>query len=93
MSALLKKEITFRWDDKDIWSFEDIKDTISQGPILVSPDYSRDFMIFSFTSQDTILGVLLQNYVDDYEHPVAFMSKFLGDSKLSYSIIENKSYA
>jgi hypothetical protein len=93
MSALLKKDTVFRWDDKAIKSFEDIKDAISQAPILVSPDYSRDFIIFSFASQDTIAGVLLQKDVDDHEHPIAFMSKVLRDSELNYSITEKQAYA
>jgi mRNA-degrading endonuclease RelE of RelBE toxin-antitoxin system len=80
MSELLKEDTIFRWDDKAIKSFEDIKDAISQAPILVSPDYSRDFIIFSFASQDTIAGVLLQKDVDDHENPIAFMSKVLRDS-------------
>jgi hypothetical protein len=54
----------FRWDDKAIKSFEDIKDAISQAPVPISPDYSGDFIIFSFASQDTIAGVLLQKDVD-----------------------------
>ena len=93
MNALLKRGIVFKWDDKSIKSFEDIKDAISQAPVLISPDYSRDFIIFSFTSQDTIAGVLLQKDVDDYEHPVAFMSKVLRDSELNYSITEKQAYA
>jgi hypothetical protein len=59
MSALLKKDVTFRWDDKAIKSFEDIKDAISQAPVLINLDYSRDFIIFSFASQDTIAGILM----------------------------------
>jgi hypothetical protein len=93
MSALLKKDTVFRWDDKAIKSFEDIKDAISQAPVLVSPDYSRDFIIFSFASQDTIAGVLLQKDVDDHEHPIAFMSKVLRDSELNYSITGKQDYA
>ena len=80
MSALLKRDIAFRWDDKAIKSFEDIKDVISQAPVLIIPDYSRDFIIFSFSPRDTIAGVLMQKDVDDYEHHVAFMSKVLRDS-------------
>jgi hypothetical protein len=88
MSALLKNDTVFRWDDKAIKSFEDIKYAISQAPVLVSPNYSRDFIIFYFSSQDTIVGVLLQKDVDDHEHPIAFMSKFLRDSELNYLITE-----
>jgi hypothetical protein len=36
---------------------------------------------------------LLQKDVDNYEHPVAFMSKVLRDSELNYSITEKQAYA
>ena len=79
--------------DKGLRYFKYITKSISQALFLGSPDYSRDFMIFSFTSQDTIAGVLLQKDVDDYEHPIAFMSKVLRDSELNYSITEKQAYA
>jgi hypothetical protein len=88
MSTLLKKETMFRWDEKAIKSFEEIKYVISQALVLVSPDYSRDFIIFSFASPDTIACVLLQKDVDDHEHPISFMSKVLRHSELNYSISE-----
>jgi hypothetical protein len=93
LSTLLKKDVSFKWDNKTNKSFEDIKDVISQAPVLISPDFSRDFIIFLFASQDTIVGVLMQKDVDDYEHPVAFMSKVLRDSELNYSITEKQVYA
>jgi hypothetical protein len=93
LSALLKKDVAFRWGNETNRSFEYIKNAISQAPILINPDFSRDFIIFSFASQDTIAGVLMQKDADNYEHPVAFMRKFLRDSELNYSIIEKKAYA
>jgi hypothetical protein len=77
MSVLLKKDVTFIWDDKAIKYFEDIKDAISQAPVLISLDYSKDFIIFSFASQDSIAGILMQKDSDDYEHLVDFMTKVL----------------
>jgi hypothetical protein len=56
MNALLKERCLFKWDDNSIKSFEDIKEAITMAPVLISPDYSRDFIIFSFASQDTIVG-------------------------------------
>jgi hypothetical protein len=50
-------------------------------------------MIFSFASQDTRAGVLLQKNKDDYEQPITFMSKTLSDAELKYSIIEKQAYA
>jgi hypothetical protein len=40
MSALLKKDVVFKWDDKSINNFEYIKDTISQALVLIRLDYS-----------------------------------------------------
>jgi hypothetical protein len=40
LSALLKKDVSFRWGDETNKSFEDIKDAISQAPVLISPDFS-----------------------------------------------------
>jgi hypothetical protein len=93
LSALLKKDVAFRWGDETNKSFEDIKNAISQAPVLISLDFSRDYIIFSFASQDTIAGVLMQKDADDYEHLEAFMRKGLRDSELNYSITEKKAYA
>jgi ribonuclease HI/transposase InsO family protein len=93
LSALLKKDVAFRWGKDADKSFEDIKNAISQAPVLISPDFSRDFIIFSFASQDTIAGVLMQKDADNFEHPVAFMSKVLRDSELNYTITEKQAYA
>jgi hypothetical protein len=93
MSSLPKKDVAFRWDDKAIKYFEDIKDPISQALVLINPDYSRHFIIFSFASQDTIAGVLMQKDADNYEHAMDFMSKVLGDSELNYSITDKLAYS
>ena len=50
LSSLLKKDVAFRWGDETNKSFEDIKNAISQAPVLISPDVSRDYIIFSFAS-------------------------------------------
>jgi hypothetical protein len=91
--SVIKKDVAFKWGDETNKSFEDIKNAISQAPVLISPDFSRDYIIFSFASQDTIAGVLMQKDDDDYEHPVDFMSKVLRDSELNYSITKKQAYA
>ena len=88
LSTLLKKDVAFRWGKETDRSFEDIKNVIFQVPVLISPDFSRDFIIFSFASQDTIARVLMQKDADNFEHPVAFMRKVLRDSELKYTITE-----
>ena len=61
--------------------------------MLVSPDFSKDFLTFSFASHDTMAVVLLQKNVDGIEHPIAFFSKTLRDSELKYSTLEKHAYS
>ena len=46
-------------------------------------------MLFSFASEHTIAGVLLQNE----EQPIAFYNKALRDSTLKHNIMEKQAYA
>ena len=61
--------------------------------MMVSADFSKDFLNFSFASQDTIAIVLLQKNVDGLEKPIAFFSKTLRDSKLKYNTLEKQAYS
>jgi hypothetical protein len=55
ISNLLKKYQEFKWDDCNRVAFRKIKNAISMAPVLVSPDYSRDFLVFSFASKKQLL--------------------------------------
>jgi hypothetical protein len=57
---LLKKDAKFEWTDEGRKASKSIKDINGKSPMLISPNYSKYFQIFSFTSEDTIAGVLLQ---------------------------------
>jgi hypothetical protein len=61
--------------------------------VLISPNYSKEFQIFSFSSEDTIAGVLLQKNDEGQEKPIAFMSKALQNSEINYTTMENQAYA
>ena len=93
MQKLLKKDVKFEWDQEGKEAFASIKDCISRSPILISPDYSKDFQILSFALEDTIAGVLLQNNKEGQEQPIAFMSRSLQNSELKYTTMEKQAYA
>ena len=67
LQKLLKKDVKFVWIDEGKDAFRSIKDAISRSPVLISPDYSKEFQIFSFASEDTIAGVLLQKNSEGQE--------------------------
>jgi hypothetical protein len=61
--------------------------------VLVSHDYTKGFVIFSFESKYTIAIVLLQKNNEGFEQPIAFFSKILRDAKLKYDILDKQAYA
>ena len=85
---MLKKYQEEKWTAEARNSFEKIKQALTEAPVLVSPDFLKYFLTFSFASQDTIVVVLLQKNDDGLEKPIAFFSKTLKDSELKYSTLE-----
>eukprot|EP00253_Pinus_taeda_P032279 PITA_32279 len=93
ITSMLKKGSEIKWTDGARSSFEAIKQAIMEAPTLISPDYTREFYIFSFASYDTLATILLQKNDEGIEHPVAFFSKTLKEAKLRYDLIEKQAYA
>ena len=60
---------------------------------MVRPDFSKDFITFSFASEDSIAAVLLQKNTEGLEQPISFFSKVLRDSELKYNSLEKYAYA
>ena len=87
---MLKKDSRVNWMTEAKASFEHIKKFINEAPVLTSPDYLRDFLIFSFASEHTIVAVLLQKDDGGFECPIAFFSKSLRDAELKYDIIQKQ---
>jgi hypothetical protein len=68
--------------------FFQIKRALTEALVLITPDYSKDFLIFYFASCDTIAAVLLQKNNQGGEKPIAFYNKALRDAELWYEIME-----
>ena len=66
---------------------------MTEAPVLVRLDFSKDFITFSFASEDSIATILLQKNVEGLEQPISFFSKVLRDSELKYSSLEKHAYA
>jgi len=90
---MLKKKNEVKWTAEAKASFAHINKFISEAPVLASPDYLNNFLIFSFSSEHTLATVLLQKNEEGFEKPIAFFSKSLRDVELRYDIMEKKAYA
>jgi hypothetical protein len=64
---MLRKDSEVKWTEEAKHSFNAIKEAITTAPVLIIPDFSKIFYIFSFSSRDTIAAVLLQKNADDQE--------------------------
>jgi len=90
---MLRKGNEVKWTVEPKEYFIQIKRALTKAPVLISPDYSKDFLIFSFASFDTVAAVLLQENEEGQEQPIAFFSKALKDAKIRYEIMEKQAYA
>jgi ribonuclease HI len=93
ITTMLKKGNEVRWTPQSRHSFEQIKKALTEAPVLISPDYSKDFLIFSFASPDTVVVVLLQTNDSGLEQPIAYFSRALRDAEVRYDTMEKQAYA
>jgi hypothetical protein len=70
-----------------------IKTAISQAPVLRSPDFSKDFFLYTFAFDQSLAAVLTQKDDDNNEAPVSFMSTNLQGAELNYPAIDKQAYA
>jgi hypothetical protein len=80
------------WNVESKQTFEKVKHSLTQAPVLIIPDYTKDFYLFSFASEHTIAAVLLQKNSEGYDQPIAFFSKSLRDATLNYNIMEKQAF-
>eukprot|EP00253_Pinus_taeda_P023972 PITA_23972 len=93
LSNMLKKDAKVKWSLEAKQAFESMKTALTQTPVLTSPKFDRHFIIFSFTSEHTIVAILLQKDDQDNKNPIAFFSRALRDAPLKFQIMEKQAYA
>jgi cytoplasmic iron level regulating protein YaaA (DUF328/UPF0246 family) len=90
---MLRKGNEVKWTLETRNSFDQIKQALTKAHVLINLDYSKEFMIFSFSSHDTLVVVLLQKKSDGMDKPISFFSRALRDVEIRYDIMEKQAYA
>lgn len=88
ITDLLKKKNKFLWTPEAELAFKKLKEALSTAPVLVNPDYTKDFFIRCDASLTGIGGVLYQISNEGHEQPIAFVSKKLNEAQKKYSVSE-----
>ena len=84
---MLKNDNEIKWIVDARKYFKDINKAITKAPILVSPGFSKYFLVFSYAFEHVIVGVLLQKNQQNYEQPIDFFSKVMKNGELKYDIV------
>ena len=72
MEKLLKKDVVFIWSLECQGSFDMLKAKMDSTPILVFPDWNKEFHVDVYASS-VVLGVVLVQPGEGYlDHPIAF---------------------
>ena len=80
---MVKQSVQFKWTDVEKNSFSKIKTSVAHAPSLKSPDFEKDFILYTFGSDDSIAVVLTQKEDVGDEFPISFMSTGLQGGELN----------
>jgi hypothetical protein len=93
ITNMLKKIHEVKWTPKAREYFQKIKEAMGKSLVLVILNYDKDFSMFSFASEHTIVVYLLHKNDENQEQPISFFNRALRDVELRYSKLEKKAYA
>ena len=93
LTQLLKKGVDFLWSDDCRRAFDQLKALLSSSPILLAPDFSKEFKLAVDASDIGVGGVLLQEDGYGVDHPVCYFSKKFNKHQQNYSTIEKECLA
>jgi hypothetical protein len=66
---------------------------LSNAPLISSPDYNRDYILYISASSVSVVGVLVQIGDENHEHVIYYISKNLLGPPMKYNHEEKLSLA
>ena len=90
--ALTRKYAHFKWSDTHQRAFEYLKDSLTAVPLLVYPDSSKPYVLYT-DSSDTCIGACLTQECDGDEKPIYYLSHKLSRSQCKWSVVEKEAFA
>ena len=93
LTNLLQKRVKFEWDKKCDDAFNKIKSVLVSGPVLCTPDFTKQFKLNVDACDVGVGSVLYQEDDDNVDKIVGYFSKKLTKSQRNYSTIEKECLA
>ncbi len=79
LTELVKKDKKFKWTPQCEHSFQELKRRLSSAPVLLPPDFSKDFVIYCDASRQGLGCILMQD-----RHVIAYASRQLRPHEDNY---------
>ena len=93
LQHMVKQSVQFKWTDLDKSAFNKIKTTIAHAPSLKSPNFEKDFILYTFASNNSLAAVLTHKEEAGHEYPILFMSTGLQGVQLNNPAVDKQAYA
>ena len=78
-----------KWHERATKAFWTLQEALCCNPVLVVPDFEREFVVQTDASE-VGLGAVLSQEVEGVEHPILFLCRKLEPRETNYSVIENQ---
>lgn len=89
LTALLRKEHGFEWDEPQQRAFDTLKDALTSEAVLIYPNFAEPFILATDASGQAV-GAVLSQLRDGHERPVAYISRQLSQAERNYSATERE---
>ena len=90
---MIKKDSSFSWGYRARDSFIRIREAIAEAPTLVSPDFKKDFILYTFASDISYVVVLTQNNQQGDEVPISFTISNLKGAEMNYHEVDEQAFS
>jgi len=84
LTRLLQKNVNYEWTEECQLAFDELKEKLTQAPVLAFPDYALQFILTTDACDSGIGGVLSQSF-DGVEKPVVYLSRTLNEHEKNYA--------
>ena len=90
---LLKKDVAFEWRGVQHSAFNQLKQALTSPPLMLLPNFDRDFVLCTDASGTGLGAVLSQLDDEGSEHPVYYCSRTLNPAERNYSTTKRECLA
>eukprot|EP00253_Pinus_taeda_P019632 PITA_19632 len=93
MQLMMKKYVVYKRSDEAKKAFQRIKEAIAEAPALVSLDFGKEFLLYTFTYDVSYALIPTQKNDKGNEVPISYMSSNLQEAELNYPDVEKQGFA